>query len=164
MRSCRLQVILSLLKYWPKVHSPKEVMFLNELEEILDVIEPTEFSKVQTSLFKQLSRCVSSQHFQVLFPLPNCQSITLSDNLPACSLSFSTHAVSLHLSTPLYLPTTHMAGLCSSKLLDDIFKVAERALYYWNNEYILSLVSDNVTVILPIMFPALYRTKQHWNK
>ncbi|CAK5026255.1 unnamed protein product [Meloidogyne enterolobii] len=33
---------MALLKYWPKVHSPKEVMFLNELEEILDVIEPTE--------------------------------------------------------------------------------------------------------------------------
>uniref|UniRef100_A0A915D180 Protein phosphatase 2A regulatory B subunit n=1 Tax=Ditylenchus dipsaci TaxID=166011 RepID=A0A915D180_9BILA len=27
-------VVLSLLKYWPKVHSPKEVMFLNELEEL----------------------------------------------------------------------------------------------------------------------------------
>ena len=59
------QVILSLLKYWPKVHSPKEVMFLNELEEILDVIEPTEFTKVQEALFRQLARCVSSQHFQV---------------------------------------------------------------------------------------------------
>ncbi|XP_067942265.1 serine/threonine-protein phosphatase 2A 56 kDa regulatory subunit gamma isoform-like [Watersipora subatra] len=100
------QVILSLVKYWPKVHSPKEVMFLNELEEILDVIEPSEFTKVMEPLFKRLARCVSSQHFQV----------------------------------------------------------AERALYYWNNEYILSLISDNVTVILPIMFPALYKTKQHWNK
>ena len=28
------------------MHSPKEVMFLNELEEILDVIEPAEFQKV----------------------------------------------------------------------------------------------------------------------
>ena len=44
-------VILGLLKYWPKVHSPKEVMFLNELEEILDVIEPTEFAKVGADLF-----------------------------------------------------------------------------------------------------------------
>ena len=34
------------VRYWPKVHSPKEVMFLNELEEILDVIEPAEFQKV----------------------------------------------------------------------------------------------------------------------
>ncbi|XP_069951006.1 serine/threonine-protein phosphatase 2A 56 kDa regulatory subunit gamma isoform isoform X2 [Cherax quadricarinatus] len=100
-------VIITLLKLWPKVHSPKEVMFLNELEEILDVIEPNEFVKVMVPLFRQLSKCVSSPHFQV----------------------------------------------------------AERALYYWNNEYILSLISDNAQTILPIMFPALYKnSKSHWNK
>jgi len=43
-------------------------------------------------------------------------------------------------------------------------QVAERALYFWNNEYILSLISENVMEILPIMFASLYRTKQHWNK
>ena len=56
---------MGLLKYWPKVHSPKEVMFLNELEEILDVMEPVEFVKVQQSLFRQIARCISSPHFQV---------------------------------------------------------------------------------------------------
>lgn len=40
-------------------------MFLNELEEILDVIEPNEFAKVMVPLFTQLSKCVSSPHFQV---------------------------------------------------------------------------------------------------
>uniref|UniRef100_A0A8B9LLE1 Serine/threonine protein phosphatase 2A regulatory subunit n=1 Tax=Astyanax mexicanus TaxID=7994 RepID=A0A8B9LLE1_ASTMX len=101
------QVVMALLKYWPKTHSPKEVMFLNELEEILDVIEPSEFVKVMEPLFRQLAKCVSSPHFQV----------------------------------------------------------AERALYYWNNEYIMSLISDNAAKILPIMFPALYRnSKTHWNK
>ncbi|PZC71827.1 hypothetical protein B5X24_HaOG212402 [Helicoverpa armigera] len=100
-------VVRALLKYWPKTHSPKEVMFLNEMEEILDVIEPAEFQKIMDPLFKQLAKCVSSPHFQV----------------------------------------------------------AERALYYWNNEYIMSLISDNATHILPIMFPSLYRnTKSHWNK
>lgn len=59
-------VIRSLLKFWPKTHSPKEVMFLNELEEILDVIEPAEFQKVMDPLFRQLAKCVSSPHFQVL--------------------------------------------------------------------------------------------------
>ena len=102
-----VQVIVGLLKLWPKTQSPKEVMFLNELEEILDVIEPVEFQKVMVPLFKQLAKCVSSPHFQV----------------------------------------------------------AERALYYWNNEYIMSLIGDNANTILPIMFPALYRnTKSHWNK
>ncbi|XP_006001572.1 serine/threonine-protein phosphatase 2A 56 kDa regulatory subunit gamma isoform isoform X4 [Latimeria chalumnae] len=100
-------VVMALLKYWPKTHSPKEVMFLNELEEILDVIEPSEFVKVMEPLFRQLAKCVSSPHFQV----------------------------------------------------------AERALYYWNNEYIMSLISDNAAKILPIMFPSLYRnSKTHWNK
>ncbi|XP_058125498.1 serine/threonine-protein phosphatase 2A 56 kDa regulatory subunit gamma isoform-like isoform X2 [Anopheles ziemanni] len=100
-------VIKCLLKFWPKTHSPKEVMFLNELEEILDVIEPAEFQKVMEPLFRQIAKCVSSPHFQV----------------------------------------------------------AERALYYWNNDYIMSLISENSKVILPIMFPALYsNSKSHWNK
>ena len=59
------QVVMALLKYWPKTHSPKEVMFLNELEEILDVIEPSEFVKIMEPLFRQLAKCVSSPHFQV---------------------------------------------------------------------------------------------------
>lgn len=43
--------------------------------------------------------------------------------------------------------------------------MAERALYYWNNEYIMSLITDNATTILPIMFPSLYKnSKSHWNK
>uniref|UniRef100_A0A7E4ZRT1 Serine/threonine protein phosphatase 2A regulatory subunit n=1 Tax=Panagrellus redivivus TaxID=6233 RepID=A0A7E4ZRT1_PANRE len=101
-------VIHSLLKYWPKVHSQKEVMFLNELEEILDVMEPVEFKKVMVPMFHQIARCVSSPHFQV----------------------------------------------------------AERALYYWNNDYIMSQINENAQVILPIMFPALYRNSgnNHWNK
>ncbi|XP_011503601.1 PREDICTED: serine/threonine-protein phosphatase 2A 56 kDa regulatory subunit gamma isoform-like isoform X1 [Ceratosolen solmsi marchali] len=100
-------VIKNLLKFWPKTRSPKEVMFLNELEEILDVIEPAEFQKVMDPLFRQLARCISSSHFQV----------------------------------------------------------AERALYYWNNEYIMSLISDNYLIILPIIYPALYKnSRNHWNK
>ena len=100
-------IVTSLLKFWPKVHSPKEVMFLSELEEILDVIEIQEFQKVMTPLFRQLAKCVASPHFQV----------------------------------------------------------AERALYYFNNEYIVNLITENVHTILPIMFSALYQnSKTHWNK
>jgi len=42
-------------------------MFLNEIEEILDVIEPTEFVKIEGPLFTQIARCVSSPHFQVSY-------------------------------------------------------------------------------------------------
>jgi len=59
------EVVVGLLRFWPKVNSPKEVMFLNEIEEILDVIDPVEFQKVMVPLFKQLARCINSQHFQV---------------------------------------------------------------------------------------------------
>ncbi|BDD58824.1 Serine/threonine-protein phosphatase 2A 56 kDa regulatory subunit delta isoform, variant 3 [Monascus purpureus] len=101
------EVVLGLLRYWPKVNSTKEVMFLNEVEDIFEVMDPAEFVKVQEPLFQQLAKSVASPHFQV----------------------------------------------------------AERALYFWNNEYFCNLVSDNVEVILPIMFPPLYEnSKGHWNR
>uniref|UniRef100_A0A8C6VMQ8 Serine/threonine protein phosphatase 2A regulatory subunit n=1 Tax=Naja naja TaxID=35670 RepID=A0A8C6VMQ8_NAJNA len=99
-------VIRGLLKFWPKICSQKEVMFLGEIEEILDVIEPTQFKKIQDPLFKQIAKCVSSSHFQI----------------------------------------------------------AERALYFWNNEYIFGLIEENIDTILPIMFGSLYKiSKEHWN-
>lgn len=58
-------VIMGLLKYWPKINSPKEVMFLNEIEDIFEVMESTEFTKIQIPLFAQLLKCISSTHFQV---------------------------------------------------------------------------------------------------
>ncbi|OQV24704.1 Serine/threonine-protein phosphatase 2A 56 kDa regulatory subunit delta isoform [Hypsibius exemplaris] len=101
------QVVKGLLKFWPRTDSTKEIMFLNELEEILDVIEPAEFQKIMIPLFQQLGRCISCSHFQV----------------------------------------------------------AERALFYWNNDYIHTLMRDNAQIILPIIFPSLYRnSKRHWNK
>ena len=101
------EVVLGLLRYWPKVNSTKEVMFLNEVEDIFEVMDPAEFAKVQEPLFAQLAKSVASPHFQV----------------------------------------------------------AERALYFWNNEYFCNLVSDNVEVILPIMFAPLYEnSKGHWNR
>ena len=41
-------------------------MFLNEIEEIIDVFDPTEFKKIIDPFFRQLAKCVSSSHFQVL--------------------------------------------------------------------------------------------------
>lgn len=101
------EVVLGLLRYWPKTNSTKEVMFLNEVEDIFEVMDPAEFAKVQEPLFHQLAKSVASPHFQV----------------------------------------------------------AERALYFWNNEYFCNLVSDNVEVILPIMFAPLFEnSKGHWNR
>lgn len=63
--SLTYDVILGLLRYWPKVNSPKEVLFLIEIEDIFEVIEPHEFQRIQIPLFVQLAKCISSPHFQV---------------------------------------------------------------------------------------------------
>lgn len=66
-KDCKLAepVLSALLKYWPVTNSPKEVLFLGELEEILELTQAPEFQRVMEPLFKQLSKCLNSQHFQV---------------------------------------------------------------------------------------------------
>ncbi|EDQ89224.1 uncharacterized protein MONBRDRAFT_37074 [Monosiga brevicollis MX1] len=100
-------VVQGLLDFWPKLNSPKEVLLLNEMEEIVDVMEKEEFAKIHVELFQQLAACVSSHHFQV----------------------------------------------------------AERALYFFQNDYLLTLAKENINAIMPIIYPALHKTsKSHWNR
>lgn len=58
--------VTKFLKRWPRTVSSKEVMFLGELEEIIDVMQPSQFIKVQRAIFRQLAKCVKSEHFQVV--------------------------------------------------------------------------------------------------
>ncbi|KAL2547169.1 Serine/threonine protein phosphatase 2A 59 kDa regulatory subunit B' eta isoform [Forsythia ovata] len=66
-KDCKLAdtVIRGLLKYWPVTNSLKEVLFLNELEEVLEVTQPPEFQRCIVPLFHQISHCLNSLHFQV---------------------------------------------------------------------------------------------------
>ena len=66
-KDCKLadSVIRGLLKYWPITNSSKEVMFLSELEEILEATQMPEFQRCLVPLFRQIARCLSSSHFQV---------------------------------------------------------------------------------------------------
>jgi serine/threonine-protein phosphatase 2A regulatory subunit B' len=99
-------VLKGLLKYWPATNSNKEVLFLNELEEMLELTQPAEFAKVCVPLFTTISRCINSPHFQV----------------------------------------------------------AERALFLWNNEYIVSLIAKNRETILPLVYGAMQtNSNKHWN-
>ncbi|RDX94646.1 Serine/threonine protein phosphatase 2A 57 kDa regulatory subunit B' beta isoform, partial [Mucuna pruriens] len=100
-------VIRGLLKYWPVTNCHKEVLFLGELEEVLEAIQFSDFVRCIVPLFRQIGRCLNSPHFQV----------------------------------------------------------AERALYLWNNEHIISLVAQNRNAILPVIFEALENNmKGHWNR
>jgi len=104
--SLSLTIIGGLIKFWPLVSSSKEVLLLNELEEIIEITPPTQLMQFVQPVFKQLARCVQNQHFQV----------------------------------------------------------AERALFFWNNDLIGSLTSDHKQQIFPIMVPALHNIKHiHWN-
>lgn len=99
-------VLIHILNYWPRTYSPKEVLFLNEVEEILEMIESEEFKAIMKPLFTQIARCIGSPHFQV----------------------------------------------------------AERALFLWNNEYIVALIKSHRDSILPIVFEALHtNSRNHWN-
>lgn len=66
-KDCKLAdtVIRGLLKYWPITNSSKEVMFLGELEEVLEATQPAEFQRCMVPLFRQIARCLNSSHFQV---------------------------------------------------------------------------------------------------
>lgn len=100
-------VIKGMLKYWPVTNCHKEVLFLGELEEVLEATQLPESIRCVVSLFRQIGRCLNSPHFQV----------------------------------------------------------AERALYLWNNENIISLADQNRNVILPVIFEALENNmKGHWNR
>ncbi|GMI66254.1 hypothetical protein like AT4G15415 [Hibiscus trionum] len=58
-------VIRGLLKYWPVINSSKEVLFVGELEEVLEATRAAEFIRCMVPLFRQIGRSLNSSHFQV---------------------------------------------------------------------------------------------------
>ncbi|XP_034050997.1 serine/threonine-protein phosphatase 2A 56 kDa regulatory subunit gamma isoform-like, partial [Thalassophryne amazonica] len=58
-------LVLYLLKHWPKTCTCKELLFIKELEEILQYIYTSECKLVQEPLFKQLARCISGSNHVV---------------------------------------------------------------------------------------------------
>lgn len=100
-------IILGLLKYWPVTASAKEILFLNELEEIIELVQIEQFALVLRPLFLRMAQAVCSSHFQV----------------------------------------------------------SQRALYLWNNESLVRMVSARRAEVLPLIFGALYRNcENHWHR
>jgi len=104
--SLSLVIVGGILKFWPLTSSSKEVLLLNELEEIIEITPLPQLKLFLVPIFKRLAMCVNNQHFQV----------------------------------------------------------AERALFFWNNDLIGTLTSDHKQVIFPLIVPTLHNIKQiHWN-
>merc|ERR1712183_1228376 len=100
------EIITAMLRFWPIYITAKQVLFLNELEETLELTQPTEFHRMQEMLFRRLALCITCPHFQV----------------------------------------------------------AERTLFFWNNDYIVKLINQNRHALFPMIIGALYKnSKQHWN-
>ena len=79
--------------------------------------------------------------------------------------AWSFHLLPIHESLLPWILCTVLSYVLVMWPVCTCFQVAERALYFWNNEYIVSLIEENSDVILPIMFDSLYRiSKEHWNK
>merc|ERR1719359_472075 len=58
-------IITSMLKFWPVSITAKQVLFLNELEETLELTQPPEFHQMQGLLFRRIALCITCPHFQV---------------------------------------------------------------------------------------------------
>jgi len=76
------EVLMGMFQFWPLQSSSKELLFLNQLDEILELTDKTEISKIAKILFTQIARSIESPHFQVseraLFLLNN-------DNVASCA-------------------------------------------------------------------------------
>lgn len=59
-------ILNGFFKCWPWSCSNKQVMFLNELEEILELLGADQLAQVSTMLFTNLARCLDCDHFQVV--------------------------------------------------------------------------------------------------
>jgi len=58
-------IITSMLTFWPVSITSKQVLFLNEIEEILELTQQPEFYRMQESLFRRIAMCINCPHFQV---------------------------------------------------------------------------------------------------
>ncbi|CAH9102966.1 unnamed protein product [Cuscuta epithymum] len=58
-------LVAKLLRYWPVKNSQKELMFISEIEEIMELMKVSEFQKIMVPLFRRIGFCLNSSHFQV---------------------------------------------------------------------------------------------------
>lgn len=105
-------VVTGLLKSWPWTVSAKQVVFLNELEEVLELMGPELLDTIIEPLFKTVAKCVGSYHFQV-YRVAYVDVAIEKKNLTSCA--------------------------CLRAL--NVLQVAERALFLWNNDHLLNVSS-----------------------
>lgn len=59
-------IVKGLIRYWPWTSATKQVSYLSELEEILELCRPDQFALIQDDFSTLLASCLDSSHFQVV--------------------------------------------------------------------------------------------------
>ena len=57
--------VRGILKYWPATNCQKEVLFIDELEELVENIDHDQYRKLAVLICTQISRCLNSLNSQV---------------------------------------------------------------------------------------------------
>ncbi|KAJ9551720.1 hypothetical protein OSB04_015765 [Centaurea solstitialis] len=160
--------IRGLLKYWPITNSSKEVMYLGELEEVLESTHAAEFQRCMVPLFRQIGRCCNSSHSQMGYSTTSPQAPELQPvrhNPCGSFIKFFPGKCLPAQDSPSFTLSCNIFGHENGLLVNILNPVAERALCLWNHEHITNLITQNCKVILPIIFPALEKnTRGHWNQ
>lgn len=58
-------VVTDILRHWPVTNCQKEVLLIEELEEIVELLEPVQFQRLAVPICSRIARCVSSYSSQV---------------------------------------------------------------------------------------------------
>lgn len=58
--------VMAILRYWPITNSQKEVLIIDELEELVQNIAPDQYRKLALPLCTKITRCFNSLNSQVI--------------------------------------------------------------------------------------------------
>jgi serine/threonine-protein phosphatase 2A regulatory subunit B' len=83
-----ISTIRSVLRFWPSTRSNKQILFLNEIEELVEVLQPDYLPDIQDALLRRLCACIESSHFQVAE-----RALALWNNEILCAVMLENRAV-----------------------------------------------------------------------
>lgn len=63
--SLAMLLVEGILRYWPFGNSPKETLFLSELNEVLEYCDTEKIEKLVPSIFQRVVKCMSGPHLQI---------------------------------------------------------------------------------------------------
>ncbi|XP_017048962.1 serine/threonine-protein phosphatase 2A 56 kDa regulatory subunit alpha isoform-like isoform X1 [Drosophila ficusphila] len=110
-------LIVGLLRFWPKMSTKKEVLFIEELEGILEMADWLQFDVIQEPLFRQIAKCMSSTSSRVAE-----QALYLWVNPVVLSLVEANYETIM----PIVFPALHV--ISHNKWVEDIMDLALQVL------------------------------------